>query len=124
VLRGHTGFVSETALSSDGRFAGTSAWDSRAKLWDVVEEHELTSIRGAFNGFVSATISPDDSRFAALGTEGTVRIMDIRKQLVVATLKNAFGQIAFLPDNNTLLAAGLNGLRVWRAPPFTETDEW
>jgi guanine nucleotide-binding protein subunit beta-2-like 1 protein len=34
-LRGHSHFVSDVVISSDGQFALTGSWDNTLRLWDI-----------------------------------------------------------------------------------------
>lgn len=34
-LRGHSHFVSDVVISSDGQFALSGAWDGTLRLWDL-----------------------------------------------------------------------------------------
>eukprot|EP00525_Craspedostauros_australis_P007538 CAMPEP_0198132024 /NCGR_PEP_ID=MMETSP1442-20131203/57506_1 /TAXON_ID= /ORGANISM="Craspedostauros australis, Strain CCMP3328" /LENGTH=100 /DNA_ID=CAMNT_0043792955 /DNA_START=51 /DNA_END=350 /DNA_ORIENTATION=+ len=34
-LRGHSHFVSDVVISSDGAFALSASWDSELRLWDI-----------------------------------------------------------------------------------------
>ncbi|NXL18068.1 RACK1 kinase, partial [Setophaga kirtlandii] len=45
-LRGHSHFVSDVVISSDGQFALSGSWDGTLRLWDLT-----TSVWGRFGGF-------------------------------------------------------------------------
>jgi WD40 repeat protein len=75
--------------------------------------------------FRGVSISPDGRRLAVGGGDGIITVLDLASRQEVAALKGHEHQarfVAFLPDDNTLVSAGLDQLRVWRAASFAETD--
>jgi WD40 repeat protein len=75
-LAGHTASVGSLAYSSDGRQIATASVDGTNRLWDAdTGEPRLTlqSIRSSYVAF-----SPDDTRLAAQGADGTLRFYAMR----------------------------------------------
>lgn len=78
-LAGHKDAVTEAAFLGHGRVITTST-DNTTRVWDVsvpggVEHGALPA--AASRGAPSAVFSPEGSRLAASGPEGTVRIWDV-----------------------------------------------
>ena len=49
LLHGHSHFISDVVLSSDGQFALSSSWDKTLRLWDLNE----SVLSGVISTFVS-----------------------------------------------------------------------
>ena len=75
VLRGHTAPLHSLALSHDARWALTGSADGSLRLWNAQSGDEIAKFKADLSGrFQSASISSAGNRFAALGTDGIVRI--------------------------------------------------
>src|SRR5262245_34214009 len=87
-------------LSRDGRMAATTSWDAQVRLWDVTHERQLASTGGSLSGFWNASFSPDETRVAAGGATGYIKILDVGSGQEVLTLPGLDQFVAFLPDGD------------------------
>ncbi|MFT7619524.1 MAG: serine/threonine protein kinase [Planctomycetota bacterium] len=119
--------VPSVALSHNGKYVATAAWNSPAKLFDRNSQEELLEIETGFGNLqYEIAFSPDD-RFVALGvSKANVRVCEI-KTGKVSTLESN-GQItslAFSPDGE-LLVIGSNSeaLELWDMASMTQRQRW
>jgi WD40 repeat protein len=137
-LRGHNHFVVDVVFSADGRRLATSSSDTTIKIWDappgpasdgkdapprdsVGPVHdpmpEYVTLAGHTGAVECIAFSPDGSRLASAGWDGTVRVYDLATTRAVQTWREAgypFGGVAYSPDGK-LLAYGTGGTKGYAA---------
>jgi WD40 repeat protein len=123
-LRGHDGFVFDVVFSADGRRLATSSTDTTVKIWDarppaegkeppppdgVGPVHDPTleyvTLEGHTGAVEHIAFSPDGSRLASAGWDGSVRVYDLVNSRAVQTWREAgkpFGSVAYSPDGKLL----------------------
>ena len=123
-LRGHNGQVQGLVLLPDGRTLVSIS--NEIRFWDLVSQRELfppLQPRSAF--FRGGSISPDGRRLAVGALDGMITIVDLASGQEVMSFQgheHTARFVAFLSDDKTLVSAGLDQVRVWRAPSFAEID--
>jgi WD40 repeat protein len=107
ILRGHSGAVSSTAFSPDGKYVTTTSSDKTSRLWDVATGSEIRSFGGA--GYFYAlvvTFSPDGKRVLTASDDKIARLWDVATGSCLAILKHADRiSSAFSPDGMRVLTA-------------------
>jgi WD40 repeat protein len=110
------------AFSWDSKRLATAGGGDAVLLWDLHRPREPAASLPYPGDMTSAVaFSPDDRRLAVFQDQvNSLRIWDTRTLLEVARFRNQFSvfAMAFLADDNTLVAAGPEGLRLWRADSF------
>ncbi len=116
-------------FSPDGRLLATLvAMDSQVKLWEVATGRELRTLAGSTGaglfgmsgGFYSIAFSRDGRQIAAGGYDGSIKVWDVSTGRETRAMggtadggsKVPIFQLAFGPDNRTLVATGL-GVSFW-----------
>ncbi len=135
-LRGHAlgpggeGFITGitgVAYSPDGRRIATAGDDGTAKVWDATNGEELFTLRGhrpsgiglpPYEGVVRVVFSPDGTRLATAGADGTARLWDAESGEELLVLESGSGSVvvdvAFSPDGTRLATGEFDGTaRVW-----------
>lgn len=71
-LRGHSHFVSDVVISSDGAFALSASWDSELRLWDIASGKTTRRFVGHEKDVLSVAFSVDNRQIVS-GTAGIAR---------------------------------------------------
>jgi WD40 repeat protein len=123
-LRGHNRMVLGVVLLPDGRTLVSTSTEIR--FWDLVSQRELfPPLQPRSTLFRGGSISPDGRRFAVGAHDGIITIFDLASRQEVVSFQGHEHQarfVAFLSDDKTLVSAGLDQVRVWRAPSLAEID--
>jgi WD40 repeat protein len=112
------------AFSPDGKAIATGGvWSSGFMLWDLATKQGVTTHWTASGYIYDLAFSPD-GRTLATGhpDDGTMKLWNVATKRLLLSLQGAGGRMAFSPDGNTLASHGVDGIRLWRAATFAETD--
>jgi WD40 repeat protein len=124
-LNGDT--ASKVRYSPDGRFLAVglnSGYEGHSvvKIWDAATGQEVATwtLSGETSHVTEVAWAPDGQHLAASSEDGTVQVLDIVQQKVVATFVsgNWVYCVAWSPDGKLLASGGLdNSVRVWEVKP-------
>lgn len=73
-LRGHSHFVSDVVISSDGAFCLSASWDSELRLWDIATGKTTRRFVGHEKDVLSVAFSVDNRQIVS-GTLELYRIL-------------------------------------------------
>jgi WD40 repeat protein len=114
-LKGHSGWVTGVAFSSDGRRLASGSWDQTVKFWDVPTGQELSTVGTKLKEVQALAFRPDGRWLATENSNYTVTFWDtgtgreIRRlpsdRPPVAFSTNWVYSIAFSPDGRWLASA-------------------
>jgi WD40 repeat protein/serine/threonine protein kinase len=123
-FRRHEANVGSVAFSPDGRYLALSA-DRTINVWDIATRRLIACFHGHIGNLVSLVFSPDSKTLGSVNGDG-VKLWNLNVLQEAVTLSGHEGgvvTVAFAPDGNLLATSGSDGkIRLWRAPPFEETD--
>ena len=108
----HSTTIWNAELSSDGKYAVSSAFNKTFLLWDVPGGKVLEEMRGHDDITMSVCISPDNRRIASGSNDHTVKIWDLETRRVAKTLHGPAEMIydvEFSPNNLLLAVASGDG---------------
>merc|ERR1711977_305166 len=63
VLKGHSHFVQDVVISSNGQFCLSGSWDSTLRLWEINSGHMYRPFLGHTKDVLSVAFSPDNNKF-------------------------------------------------------------
>jgi len=116
-FEGHTDAAYALAVSPDGKFIATGAYDQKIRLWDTATGKEIALLKG-HNGVVNGlSFRPDGKVLASASADRTVKLWSIPNGQRLDTLSQPTKEqtsVVFSADGKTLFAAGGdNRIRVW-----------
>ena len=80
VFIGHTGAITATAISPDGKWLASAAEDGLIHVWDIGSGHLLKTMRGHGKGYIySLSFSKEGSVLVSSGSDNTVRVWDVKR---------------------------------------------
>lgn len=86
-LVGHSDFVQDVQISSDGAFALSGAWDNTLALWDLNTGNRRNVFRGHSNDVMSVAFSPDNRQIVSGSRDRSVKVWN-----TIAHQKYSFDQ--------------------------------
>lgn len=123
-LKGHSGWVTGVAFSSDGRRLASGSWDESVKFWDVRTGQAVSTVASKMKEVQALAFSHDGHWLAAENSSDIVTLWDAATGREIRTMasdkplgilgSNWVYSIAFSPDGRWL-ASGVDDktVRIW-----------
>ncbi|XP_011788121.1 PREDICTED: guanine nucleotide-binding protein subunit beta-2-like 1 isoform X7 [Colobus angolensis palliatus] len=73
-LRGHSHFVSDVVISSDGQFALSGSWDGTLRLWDLTTGTTTRRFVGHTKDVLSVAFSSDNRQIVSGSRDKTIKL--------------------------------------------------
>lgn len=73
-LRGHSHFVQDVVVSSDGLYALSGSWDATLRLWDLKQGLSVRSFVGHTKDVLSVAFSADNRQIVSGSRDKTIRL--------------------------------------------------
>ncbi|MES1916112.1 MAG: hypothetical protein MHM6MM_007961 [Cercozoa sp. M6MM] len=80
-LTGHSHFVSDVAISSDGSYALSASWDATLRLWEIESGATRARFVGHEKDVLSVAFSPDNRMIVSASRDRTIKIWNTIGQL-------------------------------------------
>ncbi len=117
-LAGHTGAVTDTAVSADGRWIATASEDNSVKIWNATTGQEVYTLTGHEAPITSLAFAPTGTHLATGSTDGLVIVWDVLAGTLVRAMRGeddgGVRAVDFHPDGERVAAGYEAGTaRVW-----------
>ncbi|RKU24830.1 hypothetical protein C6503_00105 [Candidatus Poribacteria bacterium] len=101
----------------DNTLLASGSLDGTVKLWDVVTQTDVATLKGHIGWIASVAFSPNGILLASGSPDGTVRLWNVKTHTNIATLEwhaKQVTSVAFSPDGTTLAAGASDGtIKLW-----------
>ena len=112
-FKGHTGYVTSVAISSDNTFIISGSEDATIRIWDI-ESGDCTKILGGQKDRVQSVALSNNNEFIVSGSwDRTVRLWNLKTGGHVADVKTFCGHTSLVvnsvdisPNNNYIVSSG------------------
>jgi len=129
-LRGHSHFVEDVVISSDGQFALSASWDNTLRLWDISAGVTARTFVGHTKEVLSVAFSADNRQIISGSRDRTIRLWNtLAKCKAVIQDKGHTHWIScvkFSPNigNPVVVSAGWDNIvKVWDQASWTLKTE-
>jgi len=119
-LRGHGHFVQDVAISSDGQFALSGAWDGSLRLWDINSGTTTRRFHGHTKDVLSVAFSADNRQIVSGSRDKTIKLWNTLGECKYTIEENGHTEwvscVRFSPNtqNPIIVSAGWDKLvKVW-----------
>jgi guanine nucleotide-binding protein subunit beta-2-like 1 protein len=119
-LEGHSGFVSDVALSNNGEYVVSSSWDRSLRLWSLKSGDIVAKFLGHTKDVLSVAFSPDNRQIVSGGRDNVLKIWNVKGECMHTMDNQAHSDwvscVRFSPNLQTpLIVSGGwdNNVKVW-----------
>jgi len=119
-LTGHSHFVSDVVISSDGQFALSGSWDKSMRLWDLSTGLTTRQFWGHEKDILSVAFSADNRQIVSGSRDKTIKLWNTLAECKYTIQEDCHSEwvscVRFSPNqkNPLLVSAGWDGLvKVW-----------
>jgi guanine nucleotide-binding protein subunit beta-2-like 1 protein len=119
-LTGHSHFVQDIAISSDGQFALSGSWDGTLRLWDLTAGTTTRRFKGHTKDVLSVAFSADNRQIVSGSRDKTINLWNTLGQLKFTITEDGHKEwvscVRFSPNlaNPLIVSSGWDKIvKVW-----------
>lgn len=118
-LHGHSHFVSDVVMSSDGQFALSGSWDSTLRLWDLHTGKTTRRFAGHNKDVLSVAFSADNRQIVSGSRDSSIKLwntLGVCKYTIEGAHNDWVPCVRFSPSqsNPIIVSAGCDNIvKVW-----------
>jgi guanine nucleotide-binding protein subunit beta-2-like 1 protein len=119
-LRGHSHFVEDVVISSDGQFALSASWDQTLRLWDLTSGETTNRFIGHSKDVLSVAFNVDNTKIVSGSRDKTIKLWNVLGECKYTIVDDGHTDwvscVRFSPnpDNELIVSAGWDKLiKVW-----------
>jgi guanine nucleotide-binding protein subunit beta-2-like 1 protein len=124
-LEGHSGFVSDVAISNTGDFVVSSSWDRALRLWSLKSGETIAKFLGHTKDVLSVAFSPDNRQIVSGGRDNILKLWNVKGECVFTIERDAHTDWVSCVRFSPALASPLivsggwdNVVKVWNLQNF------
>jgi len=125
-LKGHSHFVQDVVISSDGQFALSGSWDNTLRLWDIQAGTTARRFIEHKREVLSVAFSADNRQIVSASRDGTLRLWNTLGECKCTIKENNHtlwpSCVKFSPNttNPLIISGGWDkDVKVWNSNTFT-----
>jgi len=88
-LEGHSGFVSDVALSNNGEYVVSSSWDRSLRLWNLKSGECIQKFLGHTKDVLSVAFSPDNRQIVSGGRDNALKMWNVKGECMFTMERDA-----------------------------------
>jgi guanine nucleotide-binding protein subunit beta-2-like 1 protein len=120
VLKGHSHFIQEVCLATEGRYALSASWDGTLRLWDLLKGKTTQRFVSHTRDVLTVDMSPDNRQIASGGRDKALKIWNTVGQCKFTVEENAHtdwvSAVKFYHDTKTPIVVSASWdrtIKVW-----------
>lgn len=119
MLRGHSHFIQELALSNDSNHCVTASWDGLVRMWDLNEGRSTKIFKGHKKDVLSVAFSSDNRQIISAGRDRSILLWNTLGELkhsIVDAHSDWISSVKFSPDSkqNIFFSIGWDHkIKIW-----------
>merc|ERR1712088_833606 len=116
-MQGHSHFVSDVEVSSDGQYALSGSWDATLRLWDLASGNTVRRFVGHTKDVLSVSFSPDNRQILSAGWDKLVKVWNLTNCKLKRDYRGHTGYLNTVnvsPDGSLCASGGRDGqAKLW-----------
>jgi guanine nucleotide-binding protein subunit beta-2-like 1 protein len=119
MLKGHSHFIQELALSNDSKHCVTASWDSFVRMWDLAEGRSIKVFKGHKKDVLSVAFSSDNRQIISAGRDKSIMLWNTlgeAKHAIPDAHSEWVSSVKFSPDSkqNIFFSVGWDRkIKIW-----------
>merc|ERR1712193_499963 len=116
-MQGHSHFVSDVEVSSDGQYALSGSWDATLRLWDLASGNTVRRFVGHTKDVLSVSFSPDNRQILSAARDRTIKVWNLTNCKLKRDYRGHTGYLNTVnvsPDGSLCASGGRDGqAKLW-----------